>query len=155
MTTSDKKTIEVSVAVLGHFEDSKLLIARRSGGRPYAGYWEFPGGKLEVGESPLECLYRELEEELGITSSQLSNVKFVGIIHTENNTAHYVLHVFVADLKTRSFTDTGVHTEVIFATLEDLIDLHMIPSNSRVLDMATPELDERVHTGKRTRHKSQ
>jgi 8-oxo-dGTP diphosphatase len=44
----------------------KVLIARRAGNDPLAGKWEFPGGKVERGETPEECLARELHEEFGI-----------------------------------------------------------------------------------------
>lgn len=44
----------------------KILIARRSGKKHLAGFWEFPGGKIEDGEAPEECLLREIKEELGI-----------------------------------------------------------------------------------------
>jgi 8-oxo-dGTP diphosphatase len=43
-----------------------VLLARRSSGEKVAGFWEFPGGKVEDGETPEECLARELDEELGI-----------------------------------------------------------------------------------------
>ena len=46
--------------------DGRVLIAQRPAGRPMAGLWEFPGGKIEAGERPEETLIRELEEELGI-----------------------------------------------------------------------------------------
>lgn len=46
--------------------NGKLLIAKRPQGRPLAGLWEFPGGKVESGESPEHALIRELAEELGI-----------------------------------------------------------------------------------------
>ncbi len=46
--------------------DGSVLLAQRPAGKPYAGYWEFPGGKLEAGESPRDALARELVEELGI-----------------------------------------------------------------------------------------
>ena len=46
--------------------DGAVLIAQRPAGKPYAGYWEFPGGKLEPGESPRHALDRELAEELGL-----------------------------------------------------------------------------------------
>lgn len=47
-------------------KDGKILVARRSPGENLAGKWEFPGGKLELGETPEFCLKRELKEELGI-----------------------------------------------------------------------------------------
>jgi 8-oxo-dGTP diphosphatase len=46
--------------------DGRVLLAQRPAGKAYAGYWEFPGGKIEPGESPREALARELREELGI-----------------------------------------------------------------------------------------
>jgi len=46
--------------------DGRVLIAQRPEGKPMAGLWEFPGGKVETGETPEATLIRELEEELGI-----------------------------------------------------------------------------------------
>src|SRR5689334_18181841 len=46
--------------------DGRVLIAQRPAGRPMAGLWEFPGGKIEAGETPEATLIRELREELGI-----------------------------------------------------------------------------------------
>jgi len=46
--------------------NGRLLIAKRPEGRPLAGLWEFPGGKVEAGETPEHALIRELAEELGI-----------------------------------------------------------------------------------------
>jgi 8-oxo-dGTP diphosphatase len=46
--------------------DARVLIARRPEGKPMAGLWEFPGGKVEAGERPETALLRELKEELGI-----------------------------------------------------------------------------------------
>ncbi len=47
-------------------KDRKVLLARRAPGQALAGKWEFPGGKLEPGESAGQCLARELREELGV-----------------------------------------------------------------------------------------
>lgn len=47
--------------------DGRMLLSSRPPGKPYEGYWEFPGGKIEAGESVEQALRRELQEELGIT----------------------------------------------------------------------------------------
>lgn len=47
--------------------DGRVLLAQRPEGKSMAGLWEFPGGKVEPGEVPEDCLIRELREELGIT----------------------------------------------------------------------------------------
>jgi 8-oxo-dGTP diphosphatase len=56
--------IHAAVAVLVR-EDGCVLLAKRPEGKPWAGWWEFPGGKIEAGESALAALQRELREELG------------------------------------------------------------------------------------------
>ena len=62
----DRALVQVAVGVLIRSDDSFLLTSRPEG-KAYAGYWEFPGGKLEVGESVAQALARELQEEIGIT----------------------------------------------------------------------------------------
>jgi 8-oxo-dGTP diphosphatase len=57
--------VEVAAAVLLR-ADGTFLLAQRPAGKAYAGYWEFPGGKVEAGETPRVALIRELDEELGI-----------------------------------------------------------------------------------------
>ena len=47
-------------------QDNKVLLTRRALGQSLEGYWEFPGGKVEEGESLQECLKREIFEELGV-----------------------------------------------------------------------------------------
>lgn len=48
--------------------DNRILIAKRPAGKAMAGLWEFPGGKIEEGETPEACLIRELREELAVTT---------------------------------------------------------------------------------------
>jgi len=57
--------VEVAAAVIIG-PDGRFLLGQRPAGKVYAGYWEFPGGKIEPGETPLAALKRELREELGI-----------------------------------------------------------------------------------------
>ena len=53
-------------------DGSEFLLAQRPEGKVYAGYWEFPGGKVEPGETVREALVRELQEELGISVTACS-----------------------------------------------------------------------------------
>ena len=62
------KTVLVSAVALVD-ADGRVLIAQRPAGKVMAGLWEFPGGKIELGETPEAALIRELEEELGIETS--------------------------------------------------------------------------------------
>ena len=68
-------------------QGNQVLISQRPAGKQYSGLWEFPGGKLEIGETPLEGLSRELEEELGVMIGNAEPICFA-------NDAHLVLLLF-------------------------------------------------------------
>jgi 8-oxo-dGTP diphosphatase len=61
--------------------DGRVLICQRPEGKLLAGLWEFPGGKVEPGETPEACLIRELDEELGIQVDQACLAPFVFASH--------------------------------------------------------------------------
>ncbi|MEM1299556.1 MAG: 8-oxo-dGTP diphosphatase MutT [Pseudomonadota bacterium] len=61
-----KMVLVAAVALID--PDGRVLLAQRPEGKSMAGLWEFPGGKVEPGETPEACLIRELEEELGINT---------------------------------------------------------------------------------------
>ncbi|MEJ7929045.1 NUDIX domain-containing protein [Ramlibacter sp. AN1015] len=63
---ANRAAVEVAVGVLVR-PDGSFLLTSRPPGKVYAGYWEFPGGKLEPGETVEEALRRELREEIGVT----------------------------------------------------------------------------------------
>lgn len=65
-SASERRPVDVAVGVLFDAED-RFLLTSRPEGKVYAGYWEFPGGKLEAGETVEAALRRELHEELGIS----------------------------------------------------------------------------------------
>ena len=74
MDATDRVPVDVAVGVLierdadGHEgREGRFLLTSRPEGKVYAGYWEFPGGKLEQGETVEQALRRELQEEIGIT----------------------------------------------------------------------------------------
>ncbi len=73
-----KKIVHVAAVALMD-EAGRILLAQRPEGKDMAGLWEFPGGKLEPGETPEACLVRELREELGIevAPAALEAIQFV------------------------------------------------------------------------------
>jgi 8-oxo-dGTP diphosphatase len=69
-TGSEPLPVILVVAVALVDADGRVLLAQRPEGRPMAGLWEFPGGKVQPGEAPEAALIRELKEELGIDVSE-------------------------------------------------------------------------------------
>jgi 8-oxo-dGTP diphosphatase len=113
--------------------DGAVLLAQRPPGKPYAGYWEFPGGKLEPGEAPAHALARELHEELGITVRRAYPWIIQEFVYPH---AHVELHFF------RVFAFDGEpasHDGQAF-TWQDprTIDVApLLPANTRVLAALT------------------
>lgn len=67
---SDRSVTDVAVGVLIDAE-GRFLLTSRPPGKVYAGYWEFPGGKVEAGEGVVDALRRELQEEIGVTVGEV------------------------------------------------------------------------------------
>ncbi|MEP6655923.1 MAG: Nudix family hydrolase [Betaproteobacteria bacterium] len=87
---SERPLVKVAAAVIVA-PDGRILLAQRPAGKVYAGYWEFPGGKLEPGESPRHALDRELREELGLTVRRAAPWLIQRYAYTH---AHVELHFF-------------------------------------------------------------
>jgi 8-oxo-dGTP diphosphatase len=82
--------VEVAAAVITR-PDGQVLLAQRPRGKAYEGYWEFPGGKLEPGETPRHALDRELSEELGLTVRRAAPWLVQRFVYPH---AHVLLHFF-------------------------------------------------------------
>ena len=74
--------------------DGRVLICQRPEGKHLAGMWEFPGGKVEAGETPEACLIRELQEELGITVTKACLAPFVFASH-EYESFHLLMPLYL------------------------------------------------------------
>lgn len=92
MTSEKKVPIDVAVGILMK-ENGDVLLAQRPAGKPYEGYWEFPGGKVEAGETIEDALKREFMEELGITV--LTADPWCGVEYVYPH-AHVRLHFYIS-----------------------------------------------------------
>lgn len=92
MSEKQASPIDVAVGILMK-PDGDVLLGQRPAGKPYAGYWEFPGGKVEPGEPILDALKREFVEELGIRI--VSADEWCGVEHVYEH-AHVRLHFFIS-----------------------------------------------------------
>jgi 8-oxo-dGTP diphosphatase len=86
--TAPPTRVAAAVIIRG---DGEVLLAQRPPGKVYAGYWEFPGGKLEPGETPRAALDRELHEELGLTVRRAAPWLVQRFVYPH---AHVELHFF-------------------------------------------------------------
>lgn len=82
--------MDVSIGLL--FKDNHLLLARRKSDQSFPHKWEFPGGKVDDGESYIYALHREMREELGI---EISAPKF--LVETINSHHHWVLRFYLIE----------------------------------------------------------
>lgn len=107
----------------------ELLAARRSLNMPEAGFWEFPGGKLEPDESPENCLMRELEEELGIS---VSVERALTPVSQNQSTRILQLLPFICTLQ-QGRPEAREHEQLLWAGPADLLKLNWIPADLVIL----------------------
>lgn len=102
-SSSDKHITHAAVGIIQH-QNGLVLLAERPAGKAWAGYWEFPGGKVELNETPENALKRELQEELGITVTQCYPwlkrtfdyaAKLDPVTHIESPAKTVKLHFFI------------------------------------------------------------
>lgn len=113
---------EVAVGIIIG-SDKEFLLANRPIGKPYEGYWEFPGGKIEIGETTHQALVRELREELGI--EVLESVA-IGSIEHDYPHAYVRLHLHLV----REWTGIPVGLEgqeLAWQASRDLADCNLQP----------------------------
>ncbi|MCB0422767.1 MAG: 8-oxo-dGTP diphosphatase MutT [Bdellovibrionales bacterium] len=111
-------------------KENQVLLGQRPESGSLAGAWEFPGGKIEIGESPEEALHRELNEELGI-NAEIGSLKF-SITHQYGDVGILLLffevHYWKGEPKTKH------HNEIKWVPISSLDDIHLPEANKKALD---------------------
>lgn len=123
-----RKLVDVAAAVLLG-TDGRYLLGQRGPDTVYAGYWEFPGGKVERGETPAQALCRELDEELGIRVTQLR--PWLRREHLYEH-AHVRLHFFEVSAWEGELR-TKVHAALNWVAADGRAPEPMLPANGPIL----------------------
>jgi 8-oxo-dGTP diphosphatase len=107
-------------------QDNKVLLTRRAPGQSLEGYWEFPGGKVEEGESLQECLKREIFEELGV-QAEVEQDEFCVVKHQYDH-GEILLVGILTYLKSHNFQLT-VHDQYDWVPVDDLLSFKLAPAD--------------------------
>lgn len=132
MDINHRPVTEVAAGILLDSE-GRYLLGQRPEGKPYSGYWEVPGGKLELGESVFDALRRELKEELGILIESSEELTVL-----EHDYPHAYVRLHVSVIRQWSGVPKGCEGQAL--SWEKMTDA--IPSVSPLLPAAWPMLEK-------------
>lgn len=115
--------LTVTAAIL--IRNDRVFIGQRKAGKHMADLWEFPGGKLEHGETPQECLAREMQEEFGV---EVAVGEFFGESVYEYEHGIIRLLAYVVDWKSGELTPAD-HQDCRWVAFEDLENYEFVPAD--------------------------
>ena len=121
------KTVTVSSAII--IKEGKIFITQRGYGE-FKDTWEFPGGKLEKGESPEDCIVREIKEEL---DADIKIIKYLNTIEYTYPTFHLIMHNFICKLKSCHMSLLE-HEAAKFVDVNELDSIDFLPADKLVLE---------------------
>ncbi|MBQ8071487.1 MAG: (deoxy)nucleoside triphosphate pyrophosphohydrolase [Bacteroidales bacterium] len=127
------KSIEVVAAVI--LKDGKIFATQRGYG-DFKDWWEFPGGKMEEGESPQEALTREIREELDADISVHDEIRTVEWDYPQ---FHLTLHCFWCSLKSEAL-HLNEHEAASWVGKDELMTLRWLPADKDILEEILPSL---------------
>lgn len=122
------RTVEVAAAVLT--DNGKVLACQRGYGE-WKGYWEFPGGKREDGETAEEALRREIREEL---DAEIVIDRFLTTVEWDYPAFHLTMHCFLCHLA-EGVLELREHTSAIWLDSAHLNDIQWLPADFGVLPL--------------------
>lgn len=126
--------IKVTAGVL--LQGSRVLIAQRSAEKNGGLKWEFPGGKIEDGESPEDCLIREWKEELDV---DVDVIKFI----CDSNHEHdgITIHLSAFEIKILSGNiQNKEHHDLQWVKISDLMNFNFVPADIKIIEMLQGEI---------------
>ena len=121
------KTIEVVAAII--IKDGQIFATQRGYGE-FQGWWEFPGGKMEAGESPQEALKREIREEL---DADVLVKELLETVEWDYPNFHLTMHCFICSLLSESL-HLNEHEAATWLTHETLRSVKWLPADEILLD---------------------
>ncbi|HEY4613501.1 MAG TPA: (deoxy)nucleoside triphosphate pyrophosphohydrolase [Bacteroidota bacterium] len=127
-------TIRVAVAVMRR--DGRILVCQRKKGARYELKWEFPGGKLEPGETALHCLERELREELSIQLLGIEKIELQTAVYDDGG-RYEVAYCFVSRFSGEP--TNNVFETVRWVSLDELRTLDILEGNKKFVAQLTHE----------------
>jgi 8-oxo-dGTP diphosphatase len=134
-TTSGTVTTEMTTVVAGVLkQNGKILVCRRRADQPHSLKWEFPGGKLETGESPATALIRELREELGIESEAGAEIIRYEFAYPEKPP---ILLVFLEVSSWRGNLENRIFETILWERPEALAEYDFLEGDARFLTAFT------------------
>jgi 8-oxo-dGTP diphosphatase len=128
------KTIEVTAAII--IRDGQVFATQRGYGE-WKGWWEFPGGKMEPGESPQEALRREIREEL---DAEITIGPLLETIEWDYPKFHLTMHCYICSLETESLC-LNEHSDPAWLTKNTLDSVQWLPADLILLDKIKALID--------------
>lgn len=120
------KTIEVTAAII--IKDGKVFATQRGYG-DWKGWWEFPGGKMEAGETPQEALIREIHEEL---DAEIEIGKLLDTVEWDYLAFHLTMHCFLCTLISESM-HLNEHEDAAWLSAETLYSVKWLPADEGLI----------------------
>jgi 8-oxo-dGTP diphosphatase len=121
------KTIEVVAAII---QDGERYFATQRGYGDYKDWWEFPGGKVEAGETPEEALVREIQEELDTT---IKVERFLTTVDWDYPKFHLTMHCYLCTVAEGDLT-LREHEAAKWLTMEDIDSVNWLPADVLVVN---------------------
>ncbi|MDE7287289.1 MAG: 8-oxo-dGTP diphosphatase MutT [Lachnospiraceae bacterium] len=123
----DRKTIKVAAAII---KNQNHIFATQRGYGPFKDGWEFPGGKIEEGETPNQALIREIKEEL---DTEIEIGELVDIVEYDYPDFHLTMHCFMCTIKSGNLV-LKEHEAAKWLTRETLHSVDWLPADKDLID---------------------